>query len=56
MDIFGDMVTFKDGKDTEFESFDLRNMFMCIFLNLRGSLFQDFETSGLTSLVYIDIR
>ena len=35
----GDWIFFKNFKVTNFEQFDFRNLFMCRYLNLRGSSF-----------------
>ena len=46
---------FADSAVKPFSEFDTKNLFMCNFLNIRGSSFSTFKADSLISLIYIDI-
>ena len=54
--ILGNLFIFSNNKILRFNYFDQRNLFLCKYLNLRGSSIVNFEVSHLLSLVFIDIR
>ena len=55
-DIFDDLIEYRENVITDHLFFNLKNLFMCRFLNLRGSQFIDFIANNLISLEFIDIR
>ena len=55
-DIFCEMVEFRNSPVENKQHFNQHNLFMCKYLNLRGSSFTDFNVDCLLSLEFIDVR